>query len=158
MNKTFTPFAYCCVLAGCLLILENFRFIPGISHWWPLFPFLVGLGMVQIFVTRGAYSVTASDPASNTKNQKSLDASDLKILGSEIGKDEIHLQAAEEQHGDWLQSIKTRKQPVAPAEVGHRSCSACLVSHITMKLPRKLLIKKILSNYHLNMILTNMLL
>ncbi|MCK5694364.1 MAG: gfo/Idh/MocA family oxidoreductase, partial [Bacteroidales bacterium] len=28
--------------------------------------------------------------------------------------------------------------PVAPAEVGHRSCSACLVSHIAMKVDGKL--------------------
>jgi len=91
-----------------------------------------------IFVTRGAYSVTASDPVSNKKNSKSLDASDEKILTSVIGPDEIHLYESEEQHGNWLDSIITRKQPVAPAEIGHRSCSACLVSHIAMKLPRKL--------------------
>jgi hypothetical protein len=91
-----------------------------------------------IFVTRGNYSVTASDPVSREENQKALDASDPRILESKIGKDEIHLQHAEEQHGDWLNSILTRQQPVAPAEVAHRSCSACLVSHIAMKLNRKL--------------------
>ncbi|MCK4350937.1 MAG: gfo/Idh/MocA family oxidoreductase, partial [Candidatus Krumholzibacteria bacterium] len=66
------------------------------------------------------------------------DASDPGILESEIVEDEIHLHHAEEQHGDWLDSIISREQPVAPAEVAHRSCSACLVSHIAMKLPRKL--------------------
>ncbi len=91
-----------------------------------------------IFVTRGNYSVTASDPTTNTENAKSLQASDPKLLQSEIGPDEIHLHVSEEQHGDWLNSIKTRKPPIAPAEVGHRACSACLLSHIAMKLPRKL--------------------
>jgi predicted dehydrogenase len=90
-----------------------------------------------IFVARGPFSVTASDPGSN-KNSKSLDASDPKILTSVIGPDEIHLYESEEQHGNWLDCIKTRKQPVATSEIGHRSCSACLVSHIAMKLPRKL--------------------
>ncbi|MDH3652380.1 MAG: hypothetical protein OEQ53_22005, partial [Saprospiraceae bacterium] len=29
-------------------------------------------------------------------------------------------------------------QPISTAEVGHRVCSTCLVSHIAMKVPRKL--------------------
>jgi len=91
-----------------------------------------------IFVARGNYSVTASDPASQADNQKSLDASDPKILESVIGENEIHLYHSEDQHGNWLDSILSREETVAPAEVAHRSCSACLVSHIAMKLPRKL--------------------
>jgi len=91
-----------------------------------------------IFVARGNYSVTASDPASQADNQKSLDSSDPKILESVIGENEIHLYHSEDQHGNWLDSILSREETVAPAEVAHRSCSACLVSHIAMKLPRKL--------------------
>jgi predicted dehydrogenase len=91
-----------------------------------------------IFVTRGNYAVTPSDPVSSDDNRKSLDASDPMILESVIGADEIHLYHSEEQHGNWLDCIKTRKETVAPVEVAHRSCSACLVSHIAMKLPRKL--------------------
>jgi predicted dehydrogenase len=90
-----------------------------------------------IFVTRGNYSVTASDPGTKDKNSKVLDASDPKILTSEIGQNEIHLYESPEQHGNWLESIKSRKQTVAPVEVAHRSCSACLVHHVAMKLKRK---------------------
>jgi len=91
-----------------------------------------------IFVTRGNYAVTASDPVAQTANAKALDASDPKILASKIGPDEVHLYESEEQHGNWLDCIRTRRQPIAPAEVGHRTCSACLVGHIAMKIPRKL--------------------
>jgi len=91
-----------------------------------------------IFVTRGNYAVTASDPASKDRNAKALTASNPKILGSEIKPAEIHLYQAAEQHGDWLDCIISRKEPISPAEVGHRSTSACLVSHIAMKLRRKL--------------------
>ncbi|MBN1466746.1 Gfo/Idh/MocA family oxidoreductase [candidate division KSB1 bacterium] len=91
-----------------------------------------------IFVTRGDYAVTATDPVSRSRNAKALEASDPKILTSEIGADEVHLHVSEEQHGDWLDSIVTRKPPIAPAEVGHRACTNCLISHIAMKLPRKL--------------------
>ncbi len=91
-----------------------------------------------IFVSRGDYVASASDPVSRAKSSKALDASDPKILTSVIGENEIHLYKSEEQHGNWLECIKTRKAPISPVEIGHRACSVCLVSHIAMKLPRKL--------------------
>jgi len=91
-----------------------------------------------IFVSRGSVAVTSSDPSQPDSQLKALDASDPKILESEIGPDEVHLYKAPEQHEDWLNAIRSRRNPVAPAEVGHRSCSACLVSHIAMKINGKL--------------------
>jgi len=91
-----------------------------------------------IFVSRGNYSATASDPVAKEASSKALDASDPSILTSVIQENELHLYKSDEQHKDWLDCIKTRKQPISPAEVGHRACSVCLVSHIAMKLPRKL--------------------
>ncbi len=91
-----------------------------------------------IFVSRGNVSVTSSDPSQADSQLKALDSSKPKILKSEIGPDEIHLYKAPEQHLDWLNAIRSRRDPVAPAEVGHRSCSACLVSHIAMKIDGKL--------------------
>lgn len=64
-----------------------------------------------------------------------LDASDPKILTSEIGKNEINLYRSDDHHGNWLDCIKSRKQPITPAEVGHRACTVCLISHIAMKVP-----------------------
>ena len=91
-----------------------------------------------IFVTRGNYTVTASDPTSKNENAKALTASDPRILESKIGPDEIHLPVSKEHHGNWLESIISRRPPIAPAEVAHRACSTCLLSHISMKLPRTL--------------------
>jgi predicted dehydrogenase len=64
-----------------------------------------------------------------------LDASDRKILDSEIKENEIHLYQSSEQHGNWLDCIKSRKQPISPVELGHRACTVCLISHIAMKVP-----------------------
>jgi predicted dehydrogenase len=89
-----------------------------------------------IFVSRGEGRATASDPVS-AQAAKALDASDPKIIQSVIGPDEIHLYESKEHHGNWLDCIKTRKQPIAPVEAGHRSCTTCLVHHIVMKLKRK---------------------
>jgi predicted dehydrogenase len=91
-----------------------------------------------IFVSRGSYSATASDPISKKNSSSALDASDPKILNSVIGENEIHLYKSKEHHGNWLDCIASRKQPISPIEIGHRACSVCLVSHISMKLDRKL--------------------
>jgi hypothetical protein len=40
--------------------------------------------------------------------------------------------------GDFIQAVKTRKQPVAPAEVGHRSISVALLGEISMLTGRKI--------------------
>jgi predicted dehydrogenase len=91
-----------------------------------------------IFVSRGNYVASSSDPVQAEKSKSALDASDPKILTSVIGPNEIHLYKSDEHHGNWLDCIKTRKQPLSPVEIGHRACTVCLVSHIAMKLPRTL--------------------
>ena len=91
-----------------------------------------------IFVTRGDYSATPSDPVQQKAGSKALEASDPKILTSVIGPDEIHLYESNEQHGNWLDCIKSRKEPISTVEVGHRACTVCLLTHIAMKSGRKL--------------------
>ena len=56
-----------------------------------------------IFVSRGNYAATASDPVSREASSKALDASDPAILTSEIKEGEIHLYESDEQHGNWLE-------------------------------------------------------
>ena len=92
-----------------------------------------------IWVARGG-QVTLSDPATFKSANPALDASDRKMLAAGIRDNEIHLHRSpnDDHHLDWLSSIRTRRPPAAPAEVGHRSCSACLLAHVAMKLGREL--------------------
>ncbi|WP_436416402.1 Gfo/Idh/MocA family protein [Petrimonas sp.] len=91
-----------------------------------------------IFVSRGNYVASSSDPVEQANGAKALDASDPKILTSEIKENEIHLYKSDNQHGNWLDCIKSRKEPISPVEIGHRACTICLISHIAMKLPGRL--------------------
>lgn len=86
-----------------------------------------------IWVTRGKYAPGAG-------RSTAFDASDPKILTSGLKDNEVHLHASPkgDHHLDWLTSIKTKQQPVAPAEEGHRSCTACLVAHAAMRQRRTL--------------------
>ncbi len=91
-----------------------------------------------IFVSRGNETVTASDPVSRLKDAQALAASDPGIITSVIGPDEVHLYESLDHHGNWLECVRSRRQPIAPVEVAHRSCTACLLHHIAMKLNRRL--------------------
>jgi predicted dehydrogenase len=90
-----------------------------------------------IFVTRGSYTATASDPKSSG-GEKALTASDPRVLNSQIGPDEVRLYRSADHHGNWLSCIRSRMPTICPVEVAHRGCTTCLLSHIAMKLPRKL--------------------
>jgi predicted dehydrogenase len=90
-----------------------------------------------IFVSRGNESVTQSDPVQKLKDATALATSDPKIIQSVIGPNEIHLYESTDQHGNWLDCIITRRQPVSPVELGHRACSTCLIHDIAMVLHRK---------------------
>lgn len=91
-----------------------------------------------IWVSRGNYVASASDPVAKEKSSKALDASDPRILNSVIGANEIKLTDSKEHHLNWLEGIQTGKPTLSPVEVGHRACSICLITHIAMKLGRKL--------------------
>lgn len=86
-----------------------------------------------LWVTRkSGAAVTSSDP--NVSTGKHLEASDPKILQVKLKDSDVRLhKSVDGHHGDWLHAIQTRKPAVAPAEDGHRSCSACLLVHAAMR-------------------------
>jgi predicted dehydrogenase len=90
-----------------------------------------------LFVTRDEMTTPTATAGQTTKIEP-LMASDPKILDSVIGPNEVHLYQSDDQHGNWLDCIKSRKAPTAPAEIGHRACSTCLLHHIAMKTKRHL--------------------
>jgi predicted dehydrogenase len=90
-----------------------------------------------LFVSRGNEAVTKSDPVAKLEDATALAASDPKVTQSVIGPDEIHLYESADQHGNWLESIISRQQPISPVELGHRACSTCLIHDIAMVLRRK---------------------
>jgi predicted dehydrogenase len=65
-------------------------------------------------------------------------AHDQNIFREKPGENDIHLYQSKSHMGDFLNSMKTRKDPICPVEVGHRSNSVCVIHHIAMKLGRKL--------------------
>jgi predicted dehydrogenase len=67
-----------------------------------------------------------------------IDAQPKSLLTSTIGPNEIHLYKSNNHKANWLECIKSRTETIAPAEIGHRSCTVCLLGDIAMRLGRKL--------------------
>ena len=66
-----------------------------------------------------------------------FEASDRALLRE--NKDEkIQLYNSNSQMKDFLDAMRTRKDPVCPVEVGHASNSICVLTHMAMKTGRKL--------------------
>jgi predicted dehydrogenase len=58
------------------------------------------------------------------------------LINSEIGPDEIHLYRSDDHVRNFLDSIRSRREPVAPVEVGHRSSSVCHLGNVAVRLGR----------------------
>jgi predicted dehydrogenase len=67
-----------------------------------------------------------------------IDAQPKSLLTSTIGPDEIRLYKSNNHKANWLECIKLRAETIAPVEIGHRSCTVCLLGEIAMRLGRKL--------------------
>ncbi|HWK51569.1 MAG TPA: Gfo/Idh/MocA family oxidoreductase [Steroidobacter sp.] len=87
-----------------------------------------------IWVSRDGQA-TASDPKS-AQTLPPLAASDKRLLDPKGLK--VELPRSDSHHRNWLESVLSRKEPLAPAHIAHRSGSACIVSWIAMKLQRPL--------------------
>ena len=75
----------------------------------------------------------------NTGWRGKLEASSSQILNSKIGADEIKLYTNPEgEHRDFLDCVKSRKDPYFPVDIGHRVSTICHLGNIAIKLGRKL--------------------
>ena len=55
-----------------------------------------------------------------------------------MGPNDIKLYESNSHMGDFIDCMRSRKDPIATVEMGHRSNTVCVLHHIAMKLERKL--------------------
>ncbi len=67
-----------------------------------------------------------------------IEASNPDILRWKPGQGEVKLYQSGNHMKDFLASVRSRKDPAAPVEIGHRSNTICLIASIAMKLGRRL--------------------
>jgi myo-inositol 2-dehydrogenase / D-chiro-inositol 1-dehydrogenase len=74
-----------------------------------------------IFVDRGKITSTPED-----------------ILKEELKDTDVKLYVSKNHHQNWLECIRSRKAPIAEAEIGHRSATVCHLGNIAVKVSRKI--------------------
>lgn len=67
-----------------------------------------------------------------------IDAEPKSLLQETIGPGETKLYVSNNHKGNFYECVKSRAPTIAPVEVGHRSCTACLLGDIAMRTGRKL--------------------
>ena len=71
-------------------------------------------------------------------NRGVIRAEPKSLLESKIGPNEQHLYRSDDHKQNFLDCIKTRHQPIASAETGHRSATVCHLGNIAMLTGRRL--------------------
>lgn len=61
-------------------------------------------------------------------------AHDRNMFREQVPKGGVHLYESKHHEADWLQCMRTRKDPISTVEIGHRSNTICVLHHISMKL------------------------
>jgi len=67
-----------------------------------------------------------------------IDAEPKSLLKEKIGPDEIQLYKSRDHKQNFLDCIKSRRDPIASAEIGHRSSTVCHLGNIAMLLGQRL--------------------
>jgi predicted dehydrogenase len=109
-----TEYRFTCKYAnGVVMTVANNKQIPQGTKWYG--------DKGWIYVKRGK-----------------LEANPASVLNEVIGPDETQLYKSRDHKQNFLDCIKSRKDPIAPAEVAHRSISVGLLGEIAMLTEAKL--------------------
>ncbi|MCH9655382.1 MAG: Gfo/Idh/MocA family oxidoreductase [Planctomycetes bacterium] len=74
----------------------------------------------------------------SVNNMREVEASSDAIKNSVITAEEIHLPVSNNHYQNFIDSVKSRKDPIEPVEAGHSTASICHLGNIAMRLKRKL--------------------
>jgi predicted dehydrogenase len=93
---------------------------------------------VKMFLSKGGGTRFEGSEGWIYVNRGKLQAGPESILNSTIGPDEVHLYESRSHSQNFLDCIKSRKDPICNAEIGHRSSTVCHLGNIAMLLDRPL--------------------
>lgn len=67
-----------------------------------------------------------------------LETTPARLKAQPLGPNDVALYVSSNHEDNWVQCMKTRRQPICPAEVGHRTATICCLSGIAERLGRRL--------------------
>lgn len=93
---------------------------------------------VEMF--HGGFSGTTFEGTEGTiqVGRGSLKVSPEKLLEEELPKDAKRVTSSNNHFTNWVDCIKSRKDPICTAEIGHRTATVCHLANLGYKLRREL--------------------
>lgn len=67
-------------------------------------------------------------------SRDTIRASDPKLLTDPLPADAIRLYVSNDHHGNFVDCVRSRRDPICDAEIGHRSVSVCHIGNLCMRL------------------------
>lgn len=67
-----------------------------------------------------------------------LDTIPAELKDLPVGPGETHLYESQDHQANWIECVKSRRQPICPAEIGHRTATICHLNAIAERLGRSL--------------------
>ncbi|WP_020475970.1 Gfo/Idh/MocA family protein [Zavarzinella formosa] len=67
-----------------------------------------------------------------------LESDPMEIVKTPIGESEWHTYPSHDHKRNWVECVRSRKQPICVAETGHRSATVCHLTNIGYQLRKKL--------------------
>jgi predicted dehydrogenase len=71
-------------------------------------------------------------------SREELRTEPASLAKTRFGPGDVRLYESTWHHGNFIDCVRTRREPIAPAEIGHRSASVCHLGNIALKLGRRL--------------------
>ena len=68
-----------------------------------------------------------------------LESTPSEILTQPLDAKAVRLYASEDHHANWLECIKSRREPICNAEIGHRSATVCHLGNIAIRTGKKII-------------------
>ena len=71
-------------------------------------------------------------------NRPVLETTPNELAAKEIGDGEFHVTPSSDHRRNWLDAVRSRSQPIATAEIGHRTGTVCHLTNLGYQLRRPL--------------------
>ena len=111
---------------------------PGKDHKFLTFVYENGVKMTHEVFNRGYGVRFIGTKGIIDVSREYFETLPSKLASHEFAGSEIKLYESNDHYQDWLDCIRSRKQPICTAETGHRTASICYIAAIAYELDRPL--------------------
>ncbi len=123
----------------CSATYRNVGFTDNVDAWKANFTYASGLRMVYSDHFQQKIGCRfIGDKGWVHVDRAGIWAQPESLLSATIKPNEIHLHESDNPYGDFLRSVRTRRDPVSDVEAGHKASYLGMVADISARLKRKL--------------------